>query len=729
MNMPLRVLIIEDSEDDTLLIIRALRRGGYKDLTFHRVDTHADMETALQEKWDVVISDYSMPKFSGLDALKLIQTKKLDLPFIIVSGTIGEDIAVESMRAGAYDYLMKDNLIRLAPAVQRELQEARSREARRKAEKEKNQLIERLQTQHNTLMELVAHPAIATDQRDQALQAILQAAANTLAVSRVKVWQFLDQGDSMQCIQEYPLPREETPKKIIDFSMHIQQLTRIKSGKIMVIPDVFTNPKVPDWSYTYCKTQDIRSIIVVPIYLQGRVVGIVCYEDMSNPRQWTPDEITFTNQVANLLAQALLNLENARLLSAEAERRREAETLQAITQALSATLDLPQVLDLILSQLEKVVPYDSASVQQRTGEKLELMGGRGFANIEELQGLTFDLTLEDSPNSLVVQNRAPVILENAPELYAKFNTPPYSETKISSWLGVPLIFGNQIIGIITLDKKEPGFYNQKHARLAQAFAAQAAIAIENARLFAEEERRATELARALEQQKELANLKNQFIQNVSHELRTPLAIARGYAELLYSGELGKLPPESQSAIEIITRRTRMLTKLIEDINAILEIETQEPEYQPVNIAELIMKHVPDFKAAAAIAGLELITDVQSNTALIYGDPTQLDRVLDNLLGNALKFTPQGGSIYVQLKQHDQTLILEVQDTGIGIPEDKLDRIFERFYQVDGSASRRYGGTGLGLALVKEICEMHNGTVEVKSTLGVGSTFRVTLPIQ
>ena len=132
---PLRVLMVEDLEDDVLLISHELRRGGY-DLTFERVDTPAAMRAALVAKtWDVVIADYSMPQFDGLAALELLHDSGLDLPFIIVSGTIGEDSAVAAMKAGAHDYVMKDNLARLVPAVERELQEAEARLARRRSDK------------------------------------------------------------------------------------------------------------------------------------------------------------------------------------------------------------------------------------------------------------------------------------------------------------------------------------------------------------------------------------------------------------------------------------------------------------------------------------------------------------------------------------------------------------------------------------------------------------------
>ena len=145
MNTLLRVLIVEDSEDDALLLMRELKRGGY-DPAFERVDTLEAMNATLDKQtWDIVICDHTMPHFNSLAALRLLQERGIDLPFIIVSGTIGEDIAVEAMKAGAHDYLMKSNLVRLVPAVERELKEAGVRRECKRAEEELKQTLEKLQ--------------------------------------------------------------------------------------------------------------------------------------------------------------------------------------------------------------------------------------------------------------------------------------------------------------------------------------------------------------------------------------------------------------------------------------------------------------------------------------------------------------------------------------------------------------------------------------------------------
>ena len=236
------------------------------------------------------------------------------------------------------------------------------------------------------------------------------------------------------------------------------------------------------------------------------------------------------------------------------------------------------------------------------------------------------------------------------------------------------------------------------------------------------------LTRALEEQRELDHLRTAFIQDVSHELRTPLGIIHGYAELLDSGELGELQSQQQEPVTVIARRTRMLSKMMDDISTILAAQTQELKREPVDLSGLIQAMVADFRVAAEGQGLTLTVKIAPDLPWVLGDPLHLQRVVDNLLGNALKFTPIGGEVTICLQHERSEAVLEVADTGIGIPSDQLEHIFERFYQVDGSATRRSNGIGLGLALVKEIVEAHGGRVAAHSTLGEGSVFRVALPL-
>jgi signal transduction histidine kinase len=296
---------------------------------------------------------------------------------------------------------------------------------------------------------------------------------------------------------------------------------------------------------------------------------------------------------------------------------------------------------------------------------------------------------------------------------------------------VPLRTGKKQVGILCLShpisRGRVIALTPSDLSLLAIMGRQIAVALENARMYAVEQRRTAELARALEQQQELDRLKNQFIQSVSHELRTPLAMILGYAELLAAGDLGEVTPEQKGPLGIIVQRSYVLRDLIENITAILENEIREPIREPVSLIDLVREAITDFQVLADRAGLRLDGDVCSQLPSVLGDAEHLRRVVDNLIGNALKFTPAGGSVAIRLRSIDGQAMLQVSDTGIGIAADHQERIFGRFYQVDGSTRRTHGGCGLGLALVKEIVEKHGGTVTVDSQLGQGSRFTILLP--
>ncbi len=295
-------------------------------------------------------------------------------------------------------------------------------------------------------------------------------------------------------------------------------------------------------------------------------------------------------------------------------------------------------------------------------------------------------------------------------------------------IGSCLLSGDDLLGVLSIYSERAAFFTEDIRQLVESAAATVAIAIANARLFSTERQRAAELGRALDQQRELDRLQREFIQNVSHELRTPLALIRGHAEVLESGWLGDLQPEQKDSISVITRRTQMLARLVDDIMSILEVERRELTQESVDLAQLIRTSLADFQPAAQRAGLTLSADIAPDLPAVPGDMIALRRALDNLVGNAFKFTRAGGRITVRLSRSEATARLEVVDTGIGISSEHLGRIFERFYQVDGSPTRKYGGVGLGLALVKGIIEAHGGQIAVASEVGVGTTFIIVLPI-
>lgn len=239
------------------------------------------------------------------------------------------------------------------------------------------------------------------------------------------------------------------------------------------------------------------------------VIGVPIYCGLTEPEFLGVLDVmavppcTFTWTDAELLAlfanQATIAIRNARLYQELQQRVLEQQTLRGAMLALTTTLDRDEVIDRILAQLQAVVPYDTASVQLLRDGRLEIVGGRGFQNLEALLEISFDPGRTDNPNREVVLTRVPFIVEDVAAVYEEFKRAPHAAAQIHSWLGVPMLMGERLLGMIALDKKEVGFYTQKHAQLAEAFAAQAAVAIENSRLFfAEKEQR--ELAVHLHQE-------------------------------------------------------------------------------------------------------------------------------------------------------------------------------------------------------------------------------------
>ncbi len=224
----------------------------------------------------------------------------------------------------------------------------------------------------------------------------------------------------------------------------------------------------------------------------------------------------------------------------------------------------------------------------------------------------------------------------------------------------------------------------------------------------------------------LQELQTLFIQNVSHELRTPLAIIQGYAELLHAGDLGALKPEQQEAAFIIVNRAHELRTLIERIGILLAIEAHSSATVPLRLEDIVIEIVEQSRARAEKAGLEINLTVAPELPPIAGDPYHLRHAVECLIDNAIKFTPSG-RVDVEVHQRDNQVYLVVADTGIGIDESEFEAIFDRFYQVDGSSTRRYGGMGLGLTVVRAVASEHKGQISVESQPGHGSRFTLSLP--
>ena len=231
------------------------------------------------------------------------------------------------------------------------------------------------------------------------------------------------------------------------------------------------------------------------------------------------------------------------------------------------------------------------------------------------------------------------------------------------------------------------------------------------------------------QLKQADEIRRDFVANVSHELRTPLSILRGYIETLLD-DPGTSRDELERILEVMKRHSSRLGVLVDDLLTLAQLESANPDLQlsDVRVRELFAAIVHDWAKKFAEKKLSVDIAIAANLPVIRADETRLQEVLYNLLDNSLKYTQPGGKIRLQAQRHGDEIALSVGDTGLGISETDLPRVFERFYRADKARSRELGGTGLGLSIVKHIAQMHGGRVEAESELGRGTTIRVLLPL-
>jgi len=267
-------------------------------------------------------------------------------------------------------------------------------------------------------------------------------------------------------------------------------------------------------------------------------------------------------------------------------------------------------------------------------------------------------------------------------------------------------------------------------------------ALDNARLYEKTwraqqelekkvEERTRESTNALEEVKAASKRKSDFISSVSHELRTPLTSIKGYAAILIAEKLGHLPPEVKERLEKINRHSDELVHMVNDLLDIARIESGR---MTMNITEEDLKDIIASASDLILIqcknkNIELIQDIPKGLPLIMVDRSQIERVFINLLGNAVKFTPEKGKITIKAHKEDGFVQIDIKDAGIGIPPEALSKIFDEFYRVDNPVNQEVKGTGLGLSLVKNIVEAHKGKIWVESKLGQGSTFSFTLPMR
>ncbi|HNT73804.1 MAG TPA: GAF domain-containing protein [Anaerolineae bacterium] len=483
--------------------------------------------------------------------------------------------------------------------------------------------------------------------------------------------------------------------------------------------------------------RDTRAETVLPLLVRDIFLGVLDIQsDQLNA--FSNDDI----QVFTLLAdQVAVAIYNAVRYEEERSRRLLTETLFEVGEALSRTLDLKQVLDLILNHLLEIVSFERASVMLEIGGKeLEIVAALGFPSESNPLQIRVPLKAEDVFGE-IHRTRKPLVIDDVlqrPDWQNVENLP-----KARSWVGLPFLNAEgEVIGMLSLTRVALEPFTAQQVELAVSFAGHAAFALQNARLY-------SQLTLAYEQLERLDRTKSDFITVASHELRTPLTLLRGYSQILLKDAAIKANPTQFEMVQGIYNGAVRLHEIVDSMVDMAKIDSRALQLyiESVSLKSLLPKVIHPLEPAIEERRLHLTVAAPDDLPVIRGDSDVLQKVFYHLLINAIKYTPDDGQIAISLRAlapgeygYDGGVEVVVSDTGIGIDPRYRDFIFAKFYQMgevalhsSGRTKFKGGGPGLGLAIVKGIVESHGGKIWFESPgyneeTCPGSQFHVVLPL-
>src|SRR5262247_3474536 len=490
----------------------------------------------------------------------------------------------------------------------------------------------------------------------------------------------------------------------------------------------------PGYTYGVIHLESVRTVLAIPMLRAGELLGvIVIYRHEVLP--FATSQIALMETFAD---QAAIAIENARLLTELQARTdqltRSVQELQAlgeVSQALSSSLNLETVLNTIVSRAKELAGTESCTAYEYD-EQAETFVFRATHGLDDQVvdvARQMPIRRGEGIAGRMAVTREPVQISDISQSGAY--TGPLRDvllqTGTRALLGVPLLSEGHLIGGLTVNRKTPGEFSPEVIDLLKTFAGQSAVAIQNARLFREIEDKSRQL--------EVADRhKSEFLANMSHELRTPLNAIIGYSEMLQEDAADLGAEQFTDDLKKINAAGKHLLELINAVLDLSKIEAGKMELylESFDIPSLVHDIAAVIQPLAAKNSNRLDVQCPATVGAMRADLTKVRQALFNLLSNACKFTDKGAiTLAVAREAIDgrETMIFHVSDTGIGMTSEQLAKLFEAFSQADAATTRKYGGTGLGLALSRRLCRMMGGDVTVESESGQGSTFTIRLPAE
>jgi signal transduction histidine kinase/response regulator RpfG family c-di-GMP phosphodiesterase len=698
-----KLLVVDDEPDNLDLLYRTF----YRQFKVLRAENGFDALTLLEQQPDiaVIISDQRMPGMSGTEFLSRTATQYPNIIRIILTGYTDVEDLVDAINEGrVFKYVTKPWEDEHLRAV---VKQALDTHQVLKARTEELQRVLRQESLLNAVTNTIRNA-----EGSRAMMQTIVDAVGALVESSLCVLQPSDGvglGPNAFFYAAADIDRPTLEASLDTLAWPVTEVTEITAADASATPLAAA-----------ASTLGIQSSLLVPLIGQRGILAVLALHQCDRPREWAGHETQLLVTVADQAALALAQASTYEQMQALARRE---QLINTVTQAIRSSLEPEEIFAAITRELGQALQVDGCvlSLWTDTDQYVQCVGiyDRHQDGVTAAAIPRSRVPIASNPLlQEILATHQPVVVDDLihrPEMTAV----EALRLPARSLMVVPLVRDGQVIGSISLRQtRQPRTWHPDDIDLAQVVAAQAAIAVQQSQLYQTTRDQAAQLL-ALDRQK------TEFFQNISHEFRTPLTLTLGPLETAVGQGQGLDYDQSQVALRNARRLLRLVNQLL-DLQR-LDAGRMQPTFRPCSFDRFVDEIVTAFRPYCDRKGIRLVADLQPCPP-VYLDLEKFDKVLYNLLSNAVKFTPERGTITVQLTPGTDHCELTITDTGIGIRADQLPHLFERFQQADGSTNRRYEGSGLGLALVKELVSLHQGQVAAQSTYGEGTTFRVQLPV-
>ena len=746
MSPSLHVLIVEDEPADAELIKMALA-AAHVECSCEVVDTLAGCQQRLQTSvWDVVLSDYRLKGFTAYDVLALLQQSEQQIPLILITGSLGEEAAVECIKAGMTDYVLKDRLFRLPVSLERSLREFA---LHRQQQLTMRQI--RQQAQREAIINRIVQAMRETLVLDEVLQTTVDMVGAALNPTCCLVIRGDYNGEMTVCnLSEAPHQWMKLLNRLCGVFPHYAE--RLSQGELVVVNVADQATQIEELRALAVEYR-INAFLLVPLMYQKDFLGCLSLYQCDRERTWTEDEVSMVQAIAD---QCAIVIQQSQLFHQVQQQAQKEKLLNQIARILNSSLDPTYILQEITRLTGTCFAVDRAFIFEIRGDQIRILDEwRTGDQVPFINNTSFpaaDWSDLLNPHSAFYAQR----VFHAPDYTTLEQTPTRRihrfDYQVKSVISVPIFIRGQLFGGLCMNTTTAHrTFAESEIHLLQQIADHAAIALYNAKSYERLEQLVHERTQELEYEKQLSEAantaKSEFLANMSHELRTPLTGILGFSSLLLKQIFGPLNAKQQQYVENTAACGEHLLALINDLLDLSKIEAGRDDLllEAVDLKELCASCLAFISEQAENQGLQLGLAIAPDVTSCRADSRRLKQILVNLLSNAVKFTEQGtvtltvekaqGSKLTEQHTTDvshpqaECIRFRVNDTGIGIAQGDIPLLFQPFQQLDSGLDKKYQGTGLGLALARKLAQLHGGDLTVTSELGHGSCFSLTLPLE